>query len=82
MLNPSSHQSDIKFMHLVHILNIGRHIHTFLIDNVIDSNLLLNMITVGKVSMNRNFPKNKVMPLFHRTLQLQCLYAAGCQFEF
>ncbi len=34
MLKPSNHQSKKMFMHLVHILIIGKRIHIFLIDNV------------------------------------------------
>ncbi len=40
----------------------------FLIYNVIYYNLLLNMITVGKVSMMIDFQEN-IMPLLHGVLQ-------------
>ncbi len=70
MLKPSSQQSKKMFMNLVCILNIGRNIHIYLTDNVIYQNLLLNMITVVKVSMNIDFQEKKVIPLLHGTLQL------------
>ncbi len=57
-------------MNVGHIVNIGRNIHIFLIYNVIYQYLLLNMITVGKVSTKIDFQENEVRPLLHRTLQL------------
>ncbi len=63
-------QSKKTFMNVVNIVNIGRNIHKFLISNVIYWNLLLNMITVGKVSKKIDFLENEVMPLLHGTLQL------------
>ncbi len=49
------------FMNVVHI---RRNIHIFLIYNVIDYNLLLNMI------MKIDFQENEVMALLHGALQL------------
>ncbi len=57
-------------MNVMYILNIRRNIHMFLNDNVLYHNLLLNMITVGKVSMNIDFSEIEVMLLLHGTLQL------------
>ncbi len=45
----------------------------FLIYNVIYYNLLLNMITVGKVFMKIDFQENEVMPLLHGALQFLCI---------
>ncbi len=69
MLKPSSHQSKKKFMSVVHIVHIRRNIHTFLIYNVSYYNLLLNMISVGKVFTKIDFQENEVMPLLHGSLQ-------------
>ncbi len=52
-------------MNLVHILNIERKIHIFLIYKVIYYNCLLNMIVVSKISMNIDFEQNEAMPLLH-----------------
>ncbi len=61
-------------MKVVYILYIGRNIHIILIHNVIYFNLLLNMITEGKVSTNIDFQENEVIPLLHGTLQFHYLY--------
>ncbi len=66
-------------MNLVHILNIGRNIRTCLIDNAfLNSNLLFNMIAVGKVSMNIDFQKNEVMPF----LRYLVAYYSNIKLEF
>ncbi len=54
---------------MVHIVHIERNIHIFLIYNVIYYNLLLNMITVGKLFIMIDFQENEVMPLLHEALQ-------------
>ncbi len=66
MLKPPSHQSEKKS----HILNIGRHIHIFLIDNIIDEYLFTNMIAVNKVSKYIDFLENEIMLLLHKAPQL------------
>ncbi len=52
-----------------HILNTGRNFNIYLIDNVIYQHSLLNIVAVGKVYMNVDFQKNKILLLFYGAVQ-------------
>ncbi len=66
-------------MNVVYILQIRRNIQVFLND-VIYRNLLLNMISVGEVSMNIDFEESGVMRLLHGALQL-CIVTIQYTYE-